>query len=153
MTVTATPGTTTTVHVIGKCPIKGCRNRRRNTCPGQVKSNRMYTWTEWTIPAPTPYGAVQAHLSKRSDRHYGWGTNPRPSQWLANRPHAHDHAWFAAVDAAGWICHDHDRFMVTTEVAGTFNAEKPCTGGCKSATGPNCECVCAGEGHGANWGF
>ncbi len=144
--------TATTVHVIGKCPVKGCKNRRRHTRPGVVKHNRMHTWTEWTIPAAEPYGQVFAALSKASEKHWGYGNNPRPSGWLANRPHAYDRAWYAAVQAAGWICTEHDRFMVTVEVQGVVNAEKPCTPGCKSATGPNCECVCGGEGHGANWG-
>lgn len=150
MTVTTTPGTTT-VHVIGTCPVKGCRNRRRNSLPGQIVRNRMHTWTEWKIPAAAPYGAVYAHLHKGADAHQGWGNNPRPSQYSANRRHAHDQAWFAAVDAAGWICHDHDRFMVTVEVAGVVNESKPCTAKCKGATGPNCECVCGGAGHGSTW--
>lgn len=142
----------TTVYVIGKCPVKGCKNRRRHARPGQIKNNRMYTWTEWTIPAAAPYGEVHAALGKGSDRHAGWGTNPRPSKYLASNQHAHERAWFAAIETAGWICTAHDRFMVTVEVSGVVNAEKPCTAACKGATGPNCECVCGGEGHGANWG-
>jgi hypothetical protein len=144
---------TTTVHVIGKCPIKGCKNRRRVTVENApVKRNRIYTYTDWQIPAPEPYGKVHSQLSKASDKHNGWGNNPRPSQWLANNRHAYDAAWFAAVESAGWICRDHDRFMVTVEISGVVNAEKPCTGHCKAATGPNCECVCGGEGHGSNYG-
>lgn len=150
--MTTTIGTTT-VHVIGKCPIKGCRNRRRVTITdAPVVRYRMTTWTDWKIPAAQPYGQVNAPLGKGSSKHQGWGTNPRPSQYLANNRHAYDAAWFAVVNAAGWICWDHDRFMVTVEVAGVVNEEKPCTAACKGATGPNCECVCGGEGHGANYG-
>lgn len=140
---------TTTVYVIGKCPIKGCKNRRRVTVEDAAIIRRgVYTYTDWKIPAPAPYGAVPGHLSDGSDRHYG----PRPERYLASNPYAYEQAWFAAVDAAGWICRDHNRFMVTTEVRGVINAEKPCNGKCKAATGPNCECVCGGEGHGSNYG-
>lgn len=142
---------TTTVHVIGKCPVKGCRNRRRITADGHIKTNRLYTWTDWKIPAAAPYDAVTAGLGKASDKHAGWGRNPRPSQWLANNPHAYDRAWFDAVTAAGWICTEHDRFMVTVEVSGVYNAAKPCTAACQGATGPNCDCVCGGDGHGSRW--
>jgi hypothetical protein len=91
-------------------------------------------------------------LSKGSDRHWRY---PRPSKFLAAREgagHAFDRAWFGAVTAAGWICTEHDRFMTTVEVKGIVNAEKPCTAACRAATGPNCECVCGGDGHGANFG-
>jgi hypothetical protein len=142
---------TTTVHVIGKCPVKGCKNRRRVTIPNApIKRGRLYTWTEWQIPAAAPYNAVPAQLSKSSPKH-GMGC-ARPSQYLAINRHPFDTAWFGAVEAAGWICVDHDRFMVVVEVKGVVNAEKPCTAACKGATGPSCECVCGGDGHGANWG-
>ena len=142
---------TTTVHVIGKCPIKGCRNRRRNTYPGQIKRNRLHTWTEWKLPAAAPYTAgVFAHLFKGSQ----WHHNP-PSKMAAYHAtgggHPHDRAWLAAVTDAGWICTTHDRFMVTVEVKGTVNLDKTCDGRCTNATGPNCECPCGGANHGAAW--
>lgn len=144
---------TTTVHVIGKCPVKGCKNRRRNTITdAPIKRQGIYTYTDWQIPAPAPYNLVRAALSDRSDKHWGWGTNPRPAQYLAVNRHAYDIAWFAAVAAAGWICREHDRFMVTVEVKGVVNEMKPCTAACRAAVGPSCDCVCGGEGHGGNWG-
>lgn len=144
---------TTTVHVIGKCPIKGCKNRRRVTIPdAPIKRQGMYTWTDWQIPATAPYGQVRAKLGKGSDTHHGWGLNPHPSKWLACNPDAYEQAWLAAVDAVGWICHEHDRFMVTVEVKGVVNEAKPCTAACRGAVGPSCDCVCGGEGHGSNWG-
>lgn len=143
--------TTTTVHVIGKCPVKGCRNRRRNSYPGVVRGDRYRMWTEWKIPAAAPYGAVFAQLAKASHVHNGWGNNPRPSVFLANRRHAFDVAWFGAVEAAGWICAAHDRFMVTVEVHGTVNVDKTCDARCRNATGADCECPCGGEQHGATY--
>lgn len=140
---------TTTVHVIGKCPVKDCKNRRRNTYEGVIRGDRYRTWTDWKIPAGDGYNAVPAGLSERSDKHHGWGLNPRPSKWMANNPHPYDQAWIDAVEAAGWICTDHDRFMVTVEVKGTVNIDKTCNGHCRNATGPNCECTCNGAQHGA----
>jgi len=142
---------TTTVHVIGKCPITGCKNRRRVTIPdAPIVRGQIYTWTDWKIPAPAPYGSVPSQLSKGGPKHT-LACAP-PSKYLTVNRHAYDQAWLAAIEAAGWICTDHDRFMTTVEVAGVVNAEKPCTGACRAATGPNCECVCGGEGHGSNWG-
>jgi hypothetical protein len=117
-----------------------------------VRENRHHVWTDWQIPAADPYGAVHPKLQKGSPRHNGYGLNPRPSQWVANHPELFERVWYAAVDAAGWVCHTHDRFMVVTEVQGVYNATKPCTAACRAATGPSCECVCAGERHGSNWG-
>lgn len=149
-----TSPTSTTVYVIGKCPVKGCANRRRNTIvDAPIKRNGIYTFTDWQIPAPAPYGQVRARLAAKSNKHNGWGTNPRPSQYLASNPHAYETAWFTAVTDAGWICAAHDRFMVTVEVKGVVNESKPCSAACRGAIGPNCECVCGGEGHGANWGL
>jgi hypothetical protein len=39
--------TTTAVHVIGKCPVKGCKNRRRVVIPdAPIKRTGVYTFTE-----------------------------------------------------------------------------------------------------------
>lgn len=142
---------TTTVHVIGRCPVKGCRNRRRVTVvDAPIRRSQIYTWTSWKIPAADPYGEVSAGLGKGSPIHDRGGA--RPSKYLAVNGCAYESAWFAAVTHIGWVCAEHDRFMVTVEVKGIVNAEKPCTGACRSATGPNCECVCGGEGHGSTWG-
>jgi hypothetical protein len=146
--------TSTTVHVLGKCPAKGCANRRRNTiADAPVRRYGRHTYTAWQIPAPEPYGQVFAHLHKKSDRHAGWGNHPRPSAFLHSHTRPQDVAWFIAVRDAGWICTEHDRFMVTVEVKGNVNATKPCTAACRAATSAICDCVCGGEFHGANWGL
>lgn len=142
---------TTTVHAIGKCPVKGCKARKRVTIPdAPIVRGPIYTWTDWKIPAAAPYDAVHPQLSKDGPKHR-LSCAP-PSKYLTVNRHAYDAAWFGAVQAAGWICTEHDRFMATVEVKGIVNAAKPCTAACRGATGPNCECVCGGEGHGSNWG-
>lgn len=146
---------TTTVHVIGKCPVKGCKNRRRNTIENApIKRSGVYTYTDWQIPAPFPalYGLVHARLGKSSPTH--GRAFPPPSQYLAvlGRAHPLNAAWFAAVTDAGWVCTDHDRFMVTVVVEGVVNESKPCSAACRGATSRDCDCVCGGDGHGSNWG-
>lgn len=148
---TMTTGRTTTVYVIGKCPEKGCKRASRVVVhDAPIMRSGPYSWTDWKIKAPAPYDRVDAHLSPKSDRHYRW--SPRPSRYLEVNRHAYDAAWLAAVTAAGWICIDHDRFMVTREVQGIVNEMKPCTAKCRGATGPSCECVCGGEFHGSTFG-
>lgn len=138
---------TTTVYVIGKCPIKGCRNRRRVVIhDAPIKRSGPYTYTDWQIPAPAPYDTVRAAcLGPKSN-------NPRPSQYLKSHRNEYEKAWFTAIEAAGWICQQHDRFMVVQPVHGVVNHSKPCTGACRSAVGPSCDCACGGEFHGSNWG-
>lgn len=146
--------TSTTVHVIGKCPVKGCTNRRRNTIEdAPIRTHGRYTYTAWQIPAPAPYGQVFAHLHAKSSRHHGYGLNPRPSAFLTKWSRPEEIAWFTAVRDAGWICTEHDRFMVTVVVQGNVNAAKPCTVACRAATSATCDCVCGGEFHGTNWGL
>lgn len=150
---TMTTGRTTTVYVIGKCPEKGCKRASRVVVrDAPIVRTGPYTWTDWKIPAPAPYDKVTAGLGLKSHVHYPWRSNPRPSRYLEVNRHAYDAAWLAAVTDAGWICTEHDRFMVTREVKGIVNEEKPCTATCQNATGPSCTCECGGEFHGSTWG-
>lgn len=128
----------TTVHAIGRCPVKGCRARRRNTFPGLVRTDRRGTWTEWGIP--TEAGLMSAHCT------FG----PPRLRYAAERDI--DRMWGDAMLNVGWVCTDHDLFMTIAAVQGVYRADKPCTARCQSATGPSCECVCGGEQHGARWG-
>lgn len=145
--------TITTVYVIGKCPEMGCKNASRVVVQdAPIRQSGPYTYTDWQIPAPAPYGQVHARLGPKAEAHYRWGNFPRPSQYLTIHRHAYDAAWLAAIQAAGWICTTHDRFMVTNEIKGIVNEMRPCTAKCRSATGPSCECVCGGEFHGSTFG-
>jgi len=105
---------TTTVHVIGKCPITGCKNRRRVTIPdAPIVRGQIYTWTDWKIPAPAPYGSVPSQLSKGGPKHT-LACAP-PSKYLTVNRHAYDQAW-ARRDRGGRLdlhrprpVHDHRR--------------------------------------------
>ncbi len=131
----------TTVHVIGKCPRKGCKNRRRHTLPGAIVTDRFGIHTTFEVPASAPYETV-------SPRNF----SPfRPASKIPT-DHPYERAWVAAFRAHGWICDDHDTVMMLTPVKGTINLDKSCDGRCMNATGPNCECSCAGQNHGGAWG-
>lgn len=131
----------TTVHVIGRCPVKGCTTaRKRCTAPGTVKAGRIRTWTEWRIPAGDGYGTVNpyAHVN-----YLGW----TPNRFAADQ--RYERAYVAAMRAVGWVCETHQRFFELAEVKGVFNADKTCNARCTNAVGADCECSCAGQQHGA----
>lgn len=132
----------TTVHVIGKCPIKGCLTRpKRLIVPGVVKADRIREWTEWTLPAPEPYATV------RPNAHVNYGC-PRPSKFPVHEG-AFERAYLAAYTSAGLVCSEHDRWFTLTAVKGVLNIDKTCNSRCVNATGMTCECSCAGHQHGA----
>lgn len=132
---------TVTVHVIGRCPVKTCTNRKRTTITGVIKTDRIRTWTELALPATDPL-------------YTGTGVNPRailntrPSS-TENQIHRYERDVTAAMRTAGWVCEEHDRFMTLNPVKGVIVADKTCNHRCTNAVGPDCECSCGGEKHGA----
>lgn len=130
----------TTVHVIGRCPIKGCdAPRRRYSGPGVVKADRVRIWTEWKLPADdgwdlNPYAYVKYH---------GWTPERFETDQLFER------VYVKAMRDQGWVCDIHHRFFKLVEVKGVYNADKTCNARCTNAIGPDCECSCAGAQHGA----
>lgn len=145
-----TATSTTTVYVIGKCTAKGCKNRSRVVISDAPVKRGVFTYTDWQIPATEPYRMVHSQLGKGSHRH--GRAHAKPSAYLRVNRDAYSMAWFGAVDAAGWICRDHDQFMTTVVVEGVVNESKPCSPACRAATNAECDCACGGEGHGSNYG-
>jgi hypothetical protein len=131
-------GTLTAVHVIGKCPIRGCKSRRRHTFDGEIREDRYRKWTYWTIP--TAGGPMNAHATFAPAR---LDYLPANEPWQVQ--------WADGMKDLGWFCETHQWFMTPVTVRGTVNEMKPCSARCASATGPSCECVCGGERHGATW--
>lgn len=43
------------------------------------------------------------------------------------------------------------RLIYGNAIEGTYNPNVKCGAKCRNATGPNCECSCAGENHGDNY--
>lgn len=131
----------TTVHVIGKCPVKGCKRVKRITTEGTIKSDRLREWTEWHVPTDGPYAGML-----RPGTHVNH--DPRPSRFPVHYG-AYERAYLAAMKAVGWVCEEHDRWFTLKPVKGVHNADKTCNARCVSATGMDCECSCAGAQHGA----
>lgn len=138
---------TTTVHMIGKCPVKGCAKRTRFTLREcRIVSTRYGRHTEvYLTPAPgheayarmvTPYvnGSAQAMTT--------------PTREARNSAHPFESARLATLTTHGLVCESHDRFLTVTVIKGVVNVDKSCDGRCMNATGPNCECSCGGENHG-----
>lgn len=127
------PTETTPVHVIGKCPVKGCKTRKRHTFTGRVERTRYGKRTHWGIPTSQgeafPSGVWALLPPSRSPEKYGFVVD--------------------AMRTLGWVCTDHDRYCKPAVVEGVVNTEKKCNARCEAATGPTCECACGGELHGA----
>lgn len=139
MSYLARPIGETTVHVIGKCPVKGCKNRKRHTRPGRIHRDRLRTWTEWKIPAAQPLGEVNPYTYVN--------VRKLPSQFPVDC--LYERVYLQAMHDVGWVCVEHDRFFVLTPVKGVINTDKTCNSPCTNAVGGDCECSCGGHQHGA----
>lgn len=139
----------TVVHVIGRCPERGCPSRPvRWTLDARVESDRTLTRLVWGVPtesgpmSPLPGIAggnarVTTYLDT-AERMFGTG-------W---RGAAYRH-FVEAMDALGWVCDPHDRFYRLVAVEGTYSEDVGCNDACETAVGPICVCYCAGANHGA----
>lgn len=139
---------TATVHAIAKCPVKGCKSRRRITCPDMRIIERAYPrmiWTEVLIPAPLWDGYQPGLISP-----YVNGGSPGGDGILAGKYTFH-RARLDAMTTAGLVCGEHNRYMKAVPVKGIVNVDKSCNARCMGATGPDCECSCGGDQHGASW--
>lgn len=134
-----------TVHAIGRCVVKGCKQRRRNTLPAYVETTRRGTTTRYAIN--TRYGLVAPHSR--------WHGDTPTVTALATLYAETDRGvieFILAMRGVGWICPDHDRVMKVAAVEGVVNVDKSCNARCMGATGPSCECACGGDNHGGRWG-
>lgn len=145
---------TTTVHMIGKCPVKGCKSRVRLTLADQrIVSDRWGKHTECYL---TPAAGFEGYARMITPWVQGSAQAMRtPSRDLAflSKPHAnrYDAAHLATLRAHGLVCDEHDRYLTVVAIKGIVNVDKTCDGRCMNATGPNCECSCGGENHGGSW--
>jgi hypothetical protein len=137
---------TTTVHLIGKCPVKGCRSRVQFTLTEcRIVSVTYGKYTElFLAPAPGHEGYARMITPFVQGSAQGLTTPSRE----ARRGHPYDTARVATLAAHGLVCTEHDRFHTVTPIKGIVNVDKTCDGRCMNATGPNCECSCGGENHG-----
>lgn len=133
---------TTTVTMIGKCTVKGCKSRRRNEVEARIERGRLAVRTLPHIPStrglmsPYSYWDDKAPWVERLVSLYA------PTD-AAVMP------WIDAMARVGWICETHGKIMKLVIVNGTLVEDKACDRRCTTATGPDCECSCAGANHGA----
>jgi len=133
-----TVGVATTVHVLGRCRVKGCRYVKRHSFGAQIITDRYGTHTNWSIP--TAAGAQHAYCT--------WA----PARLrLTDLRSATDVAWAEAMLSLGWVCPEHDAFVEPRAIRGVVNVDKSCNARCMGAAGPSCECACGGEMHGSRW--
>jgi hypothetical protein len=139
---------TAQVHVIGRCPVRGCPTRpARRTLDGRVETDRTVVRTAWAVPTesgpmspvPTlggPNATITTYL-ELAERMYGTGWRSAPHRHLVE-----------AMDALGWTCDVHDRLARLVAVEGVYSEDTGCNDACETAVGPLCVCYCAGANHG-----
>jgi hypothetical protein len=116
--------TPTTVGVIYRCKVKGCRFARKQDV------------------------AAVSELVKRTCYYgngaVGWQKDSHEFTRVV--------VPFQAIGNARPACPDHgDRLVRGARVDGTYNAEKKCNAACRNARRADCECSCAGANHGDGW--
>lgn len=122
------------IIAIGKCPVRGCKTVNR----GQ--------FTDATDPLAEP----GFERWKLADQCY---INRRTFDGLNNTPASTMTYWFvheALVVAGGWICEEHDRFLVQKPVS-AMPSPSPCRSLCWHSTSLRCACACNGANHGISW--
>lgn len=137
---------TTTVHMIGKCPVKGCGKRTRFT----LRECRIVstTYGRHTEVYLTPAAGHEAYARAITPHVQGSAQAMTTPSREARQRHPFEVARLATLTAYGLVCDAHDRFLSITVIKGMVNLDKTCDGRCMNATGPNCECSCGGENHG-----
>lgn len=137
---------TTTVHMIGKCPVKGCTKRTRFT----LRECRIVstTYGKHTEAYLTPAAGHETYARAITPHVQGSAQAMTTPTREARQSHPFEVARLATLTAYGLVCDAHDRFLSITVIKGMVNLDKTCDGRCMNATGPNCECSCGGENHG-----
>lgn len=124
------------VVVIGKCPVTGCKTRNRGEFPATYSPLDFLRPGDTKVPGWTIPGCP-VRMSDSTFNAYSPAA-AQMDQWPATKP----------LDAAGWVCEEHDLFLVQKQVSGTVNTGKKCGSICKSAASITCDCVCGGSNHG-----
>ena len=119
------------VLYLGRCPAKGCRSRARIALPGRLRRTVRYMVYQQRVEHDVLDPAA-----------------------LLDTPTGRRLVTFDELSARRWLpqCVEHRRPLRFAKLEGTYNGEKPCNARCMGASGPSCECSCAGANHGGRWG-
>jgi len=121
-----TPGTVS--RWIGKCP--QCKTARRV----EVRQDVRLTW-QYSTPDKMAFSkrVYQYEVLSAGTRHY---------------VHKGGNYVMAMCDALCTDAHKEAHWFLCKRIEGVYNDGIKCNAKCMNATGPNCECSCAGENHG-----
>lgn len=131
-----------TVHIIGRCPAKGCKNTRRNTVAGKKTRDRLGVRTAFILPSEDPLLSSGLRTLPSPD------SRPSDAIFLNDR---YSRALLNSFIRLGWICPQHNRFFKLIPVKGIVNIDRTCDHRCLNARRGDCECPCGGENHGASY--
>ena len=124
-------------RLFGKCPVKRCKHRHVKDVPAFRKTerdNRTRILTSYLSP-------VVRHPALPDDNWWGWMSVMQEGWGIK---------WNPDIPDDRPRCPEHRRLLLWNVLNANYNPEKVCDGRCRSATGPNCECSCNGEQHGAD---
>lgn len=114
----------TAVPTIVRCRRKGCKGVRR-----------VFSLVRWEVKTDWRWGRVwEGRKVVGYDDGFGHEVEPYGYSGESCLPCGHLHPLVA-------------------EVNGTYFEDKVCSARCMNATGPSCECSCAGMNHGGRHGF
>lgn len=117
----------TPLRYFGRCVIKGCKHRRVIE-PGSVERTKLF---------PGPNGGTLTVLDTDGR---DW-----PLYEIGSREQ------IEAFRAAGLACPEHNAVVDFRSGRFTYNPDKVCNAKCMGATGPACDCSCAGANHGGKF--
>lgn len=118
-------------HWIGKCRV--CKRATRVAVQQQVR-----LMPEWSA-GDTLYIAI---------RTYQYNAISAGAQYHASR----QGAYVTATCQYGCVARGYPALLTCKRIDGHHNPGVPCHAKCTGATGPNCECSCAGANHGSAHG-
>lgn len=115
---------------IVRCRVKGCKGARR-----------VFALVRHEVKTDWRWGRVYD-----ARKVIGWDDG------FGNRLDVHGFSMAAQLPGGSCLPCGHKMTKVT-EVKGTYSDKMTCGARCMNATGPSCECSCAGMNHGGRHGF
>lgn len=131
-------------HLLGRCPVKGCKTTARLDTFSRVVGRTQYGWdkTETAFIGPS----LQAKSDPSGVARF---LDPTVHGWIVEEAF---YSFSQAFDHIFPMCVEHHRNLRWTTVQGRQNDEVRCDARCMNARRSSCECSCGGANHGGRWG-